>query len=61
MILREEKLNLVAAVHQNQVFHLVTVFCVAQGKPVNLKYKFETEYIGFSILLVTHISGLRKF
>lgn len=47
MILREEKLNLVAAVHQNLVFHLVTVFCVTQGKTVNLKYKFQLEYIDF--------------
>lgn len=47
MIRQEEKLNLVVAVHQNLVFHLVTVSCVTQGKTVNLKYKFETGYISF--------------
>lgn len=47
MILQEEKLNLAAAVHQNLVFHLVTVSCVTQGKTVNMKYRFETKYTRF--------------
>lgn len=41
MILQEEKLNLVAAVHQNLVFHLVTVFCVTQGKTVNTNLRLN--------------------
>lgn len=47
MILQDEKLNLVAAVHQNLVFHLVTVSCVTQGKTVNMKYRFGTGHTSF--------------